>query len=164
MTGADYDSSNRGEKPSPCSLLSYAMFTYAGVEAMFEVASFDPRSYNMADTEASMFTSYRRVLPETYLDEFVHKFEALLARFGIEACIFLKERPKRLNGCDKMIGRVCMIRSHCKRPEEVEFGVRSVCNFSFEMMTASYSHLSIINYIISTLLPQDCWRVEKTAF
>lgn len=129
MTGSDYDSSNRGEKPSPCSLLSYAMFTYAGVEAMFEIGPLDPRPHTMEDTEASMFTSYRRVLPETFLDEFTHKFEALLARFGIEACIFLKERHKRLNACEKTIGRVCVIRSHCKRPEEVEFGVRLVLTF-----------------------------------
>lgn len=121
---SEHASTNWGEGPS-CAQLKFPSFYFPQSDAMCQKLNLDTRNFGIGveDPEVSMFNSYNRV-PENHLDDFISKFEALLARFGIEAVIFLRERNRRSCNFEKSVGKVCVIRSHWKRPEEVEFGVR----------------------------------------
>lgn len=108
-----------------CTPMSFPSFYFPPSDAMCQNLNLDSRNFGIGveDPQVSMFNSYSKV-PENDLDDFISKFEALLARFGIEAVIFLREKNRRVYNFDKSVGMVCVIRSHWKRPEEVEFGIR----------------------------------------
>jgi hypothetical protein len=120
----EYASTNWGENQS-CAPMSFPSFYFPQSDAMCQNLNLDSRNFGIGveDPEVSMFNSYSKV-PENDLNDFISKFEALLARFGIEAVLSLREKNRKVYNFEKSVGMVCVIRSHWKRPEEVEFGVR----------------------------------------
>lgn len=119
MTSAVYAPTKKGQKPDPCSILSFYVLNFAKSLSANENINSDSRSFCVADYQASMFTSYLRPLSSTCSEDFITKFDVLLNRFGIDAVLFMQRR--RAN-CE--LGIVCLLKLHGKRPEELVFGTR----------------------------------------
>lgn len=123
MTSAVYAPTKKGQKPDPCSVLSFYVLNFTKSLSANENLNSDSRSFCAADYQASMFTSYLRVLPMSYFQEFVEKFEVLLNRFGIDAVLFMQRNRGNFE-LQKTYGKVCLLKLHGKRPEELVFGIR----------------------------------------
>ena len=123
MTSAVYAPTKNGQKPDPCSVLSFYVQNITKTLSANENLNSDSRSFCAADYQASMFTSYLRVLPMSYNQEFTAKFEVLLSRFGIDAVLFMLRNRENCE-VQRTSGKVCLLKLHGKRPEELVFGIR----------------------------------------
>lgn len=160
MNQIDYRRSSSMEKSSSCSLLSLSLFT-AFMTSDSDDSS--PISLCCEDAEASMFRSYRRTLPNTSAEEFISRFLILLDRRGIDAALFLKPSNRRVS--EFTIGMMCTIRSHFKRPNEVEFGVRYEIIFH-QLRQELHVHLSdlLIRIQMSIFISRNAGVMKRIHF
>ena len=105
MTSAVYAPTKKGQKPDPCSILSFYVLNFTKSLSANENINSDSRSFCVADYQASMFTSYLRPLSTSCSQVFIAKFDVLLNRFGIDAVLFGPKLDARSGRNDWRLGK-----------------------------------------------------------
>ena len=120
MVAFDKHSANPAEQSSPCTMPSLSQLTsFAYPEKAIESHLKTP----LDDVDAYSFSRYCGALLHSISAGSNDNFESMLDR-GIEAVLFLNQCNREIANGDTTIGKACTIRSHIRRPEKVEFGVR----------------------------------------